>query len=163
MRIILGPVLIARRYLFGKQSNEFLRSNEAHLGIASVCLSYLSFDCFGEEAFSNDLRDNILSGDYVLLVYAATEWLEHIRSCAQHLQAESVQSLACIISTFFEFRANCLFEASKKSHHAAKTHFLPFKELPNVYDSLIEMDVFMKRKKTGLLEENGNLFLLVTH
>jgi hypothetical protein len=149
----------SRRYLFGKQSNEFLSSTNAHLGIAFTCLSYLSFECFDEDAFSIDFTSNILSGDYVLLIYAA-EWPEHVRSCAHHLQPESVQSLGDTISVFLDARENCFYEAGRETHHAAKTQFLPFKDWPHVFSLLVEMSVFMRKKKFDLIGENGNYYWL---
>ena len=151
-------ILIARRYFFGKQSKQFLSSTAAHLEIASICLSYLSFECFDKDFLeeSGDFESQILSGDYVLLTYASAEWLEHVRNCAQHLQPESLRSLRNTISTFFDSRGNSLFETEKESRHAVKTDFRTFKEWYNVYDSLIKMDTFMWKRKVGLLEQNGN-------
>jgi hypothetical protein len=150
--------LMARRYLFGKQSNEFLSSVEAHLDIASICLSYLSFECFDNVFLEvpEDVERRILSGDYVLLTYAATEWLEHVRNCAHHLQPEVLQSLRDIISTFFDLQENFFFEAEKESCYTAKIAFQPFKCWSSVHDSLIKMDTFMRKQEIGLLEQNGN-------
>lgn len=108
--------------MFGKQSNEFLNRVDGNFSIASVCLSYLSFECFGS---TEDIRSSILSGDYVLFTYAADEWLEHIRQCARHLGPEPLQSLRDTLSTFAEFRENYFFQAGVKGHHAAKNEFTP--------------------------------------
>jgi len=147
------------RYVFGKQSNEFLNNADGNLGIASVCLSYLSFECFNDALSTEDIGSNILSGDYVLFTYAADEWLEHIRQCARHLGPEPLQSLRNILSTFAEVRENYFFQADGKGHHAAKIEFQPFQACPNLYELLIHMDSFMRKQKSGLLEQNGKYLL----
>lgn len=145
--------------MFGKQSNEFLNNADGNLGIASVCLSYLSFECFNDVLPTEDIESNILSGDYVLFTYAADEWLEHIRQCARHLGPEPLQSLRNILSTFAEVRENYFFQADGKGHHAAKIEFQPFQECPSLYELLIHMDSFMRKQKSGLLEQNGKYLL----
>jgi len=144
--------------MFGKQSNEFLNRVDGNFSIASVCLSYLSFECFGS---TEDIRSSILSGDYVLFTYAADEWLEHIRQCARHLGPEPLQSLRDTLSTFAEFRENYFFQAGAKGHHAAKNEFQPFQAWPNLYELLIQMDVFVRKQRSGLLEQNGMYLLNV--
>jgi hypothetical protein len=145
--------------VFGKQSNEFLNSVDGNFGIASVCLSYLSFECFNDVLSIEDIGSNILSGDYVLFTHAADEWLEHIRQCARHLGPEPLQSLRNILSTFAEVRENYLFQADGKSHYAAEIEFQPFQACPNLYELLIHMDSFMRKQKSGLLEQNGMCLL----
>lgn len=144
--------------MFGKQSNEFLNRVDGNLSIASVCLSYLSFECFGS---TEDIESSILSGDYVLFTYAADEWLEHIRQCARHLGPEPLQSLRDILSTFAEVRENYFFQAAVKGHHAAKNEFQPFQAWPNLYELLIQMDSFVRKQRSGLLEQNGKYLLNV--
>jgi len=144
--------------VFGKQSNEFLNRVDGNLSIASVCLSYLSFECFGS---TEDIESSILSGDYVLFTYAADEWLEHIRQCARHLGPEPLQSLRDILSTFAEVRENYFFQAAVKGHHAAKNEFQPFQAWPNLYELLIQMDSFVRKQRSGLLEQNGKYLLNV--
>lgn len=146
--------------MFGKQSNEFLNNVDGNLGIASVCLSYLSFECFNDVLSTEDIGSNILSGDYVLFTYAADEWLAHIRQCARHLGPEPLQSLRDILSAFVEVRKNYLFQAAGvKGHHAAKNEFQPFQTLPNLYELLIHMDSFMRKHRSDLLEQNGKYLL----
>jgi hypothetical protein len=147
------------RYVFGKQSNQFLNNDDGNLGIASICLSYLSFECFNDVLSTEDIRSSILSGDYVLLTYAANEWLEHIQQCGQHLTPESLQSLRDIISTFAEVRENYFFQVDVKNHHTAKNNFQTFQRWPNIYELLIQMDSFIRKQRSGLLEQNGKCLL----
>ena len=148
--------------MFGKQSSEFLNYVDGNLGISSVCLSYLSFGCFNDDVLSTeDIESNLLSGDYVLLTYAANEWLEHIRQCAGHLGRETLQNLRDIVSTFAEVRENDFFQAGVENHHVAKYIFQVFQEWPNVYELLIRMDSFMQKQRSGLLEQNGKYLLNV--
>lgn len=145
--------------MFGKQSNEFLNSVDGNLGIASVCLSYLSFECFDDVLSTEDIGSNILSGDYVLFMYAADEWLEHIRQCARHLAREPPQSLRNILSTFAEARENFFFQAVTNGHHVAKDEFQSFQAWPNLYEMLIHMDSFMWKQRSDFLEQNGKYLL----
>jgi hypothetical protein len=145
--------------MFGNQSNEFLNKVDGNLGIASVCLSYLSFECFDDVLSTEDIGSQILSGDYVLFMYAADEWLEHIWQCARDLAQEQLQSLRNILSTFAEARENYFFQAVIKGHHAARDEFQPFQAWPNLYETLIHMDSFMRKQRSDLLEQNGKYLL----
>jgi hypothetical protein len=147
--------------VFGKQSNEFLNSVDGNFGIASVCLSYLSFECFNDVLSTEDIGSKILSGDYVLFTYAADEWLEHIRQCARHLGPEPLQSLRDILSTFAEVRENYLFQSSAQGHHAARNEFQSFQTCPDLYELLIHMDSFMRKQKSDLLEQDGKYLLRI--
>jgi len=93
--------------------------------------------------------------NYVLLTYAANEWLEHIQQCARHLGQETLQSLRDIVSTFAEVRENYSFQTGVENHHAARKIFRPFQEWSNVYELLIRMDGFVQKQRSGLLEQNG--------
>jgi hypothetical protein len=147
--------------VFGKQSNEFLNSVDGNFGIASVCLSYLSFECFNDVLSTEDIGSKILSGDYVLFTYAADEWLEHIRQCARRLGPEPLQSLRGILSTFAEVRENYLFQSSAQGHHAARNEFQSFQTCPDLYELLIHMDSFMRKQKSDLLEQDGKYLLRI--
>jgi hypothetical protein len=119
----------------------------------------LSFECFNDDLSTEDIGSNILSGDYVLLTYAANEWLEHIQQCAHSLGPESLESLRDIVSTFAEVRENYFFQADANYHHFAKINFQPFQEWPNVYELLVRMDSFIRKQRSGLLEQNGKYLL----
>lgn len=139
--------------MFGKQSNELLNQIDGNLGIASVCLSYLSLECFDDVFSDEDIASNILSGDYVLLKYAGNEWLEHIRRCAQYLRPELLQNLRDIISSFTEIRESCFFQADVENRRHADRRFQPFQEWPDIYRFLIRMDDFIWKERGGLLEQ----------
>lgn len=141
--------------MFGKQSNEFLNNIDGNLGIATVCLSYLSLNCFDGVLSDEDIASNILSGDYVLLKYAANEWLEHIRRCAQHLRSELLQNLRDIVSVFTETRENYFYEADIENRRHADRRFQLFQEWPDTYEFLIRMDDFVWKERGGLLEQNS--------
>ena len=145
--------------MFGKQSNGFLNNIDGNLTIASICLSYLSFECFNEILSNEDIGSNILSGDYVLLTYAANEWLKHVRQCGRHLGPEPLRSLSEIISTFWKVRENYFYQGGKKNHHAAKDDFQPFQEWPNVYELLTRTDGFMRMPGSDLLDQSGKYLL----
>jgi hypothetical protein len=134
------------RYIFGKQSNELLNQIDGNLGIASVCLSFLSLECFDDVLSDENIASNILSGDYVLLRYAANEWLEHIRRCAQYLRPELLQDLRDVISNFLEIRENS-FQARSKTRRTADRKFQPFQEWPDIHDFLIRMDDFIWKER----------------
>jgi hypothetical protein len=114
----------------------------------------LSLECFDDVLSDEDIVSNILSGDYVLLRYAANEWLEHIRRCAQYLRPELLQDLRDIISNFVEVRENS-FQAGIENRRHADRRFQLFQEWPDIYEFLISMDDFIWKERGGLLEQNG--------
>jgi hypothetical protein len=91
----------------------------------------------------------------VLLKYAANEWLEHIRRCAQHLRPDLLENLRHIISTFTEVRESSFFQAESQNRYHADRRFQAFLEWPNVYEFLISMDDFIWKERGGLLEHNS--------
>lgn len=95
----------------------------------------------------------------MLLTYAANEWLEHIRKCAYSLGPESLESLRDIVSTFAEVRENYVFQVDASYHYFAKINFQPFQEWPTVYELLVRMDSFIRKQRSGLLEQNGKYLL----
>jgi hypothetical protein len=124
----------------------------------------LSFDCFGEETLSGDFDNHILSGDYILLTYAATEWLEHVRQCAPHLsRLESLENLRGIISDFAAMRKNYLFEGRKEKRHTVETSFQMFEVSPDVYDMLTGMDTFLRKMRLGILDQSSKLFIRIIY
>jgi len=114
----------------------------------------LSLECFDDVLSDEDIASNILSGDYVLLRYAANEWLEHIRRCAQDLRPELLQDFHDIISNFVEVRENT-FQARSENHRHADRKFQPFQKWPDIYEFLIRMDDFIWKERGGLLEQNS--------
>ena len=141
--------------MFGKQSKEFVKNIDANLDIASVCLSYLSFDCFDDALSTEDIARNILSGDYVLLTYAATEWLDHIQQCARHLESDLLGGLRDIVLKFSENRENYFFQPETENCYAATNNFEPFQNWPDVNEFLIKMDAFIRKRRGFVLEQNG--------
>jgi len=148
------------RYIFGKQSNELLNQRDGNLNIASVCLSYLTLECFDDYLSDEDIIKNILSGDYVLLRYAANEWLEHVRRCGQHPRPELLQGLRGIISNFVEVRKNSSQTGFENRRHA-NMKFQPFQKWPDIYEFLIHMDDFIWKERGGLLEQNSEYLFSV--
>ena len=90
----------------------------------------------------------------MLLRYAANEWLEHIRRCAQDLRPELLQDFHDIISNFVEVRENT-FQARSENHRHADRKFQPFQKWPDIYEFLIRMDDFIWKERGGLLEQNS--------
>ncbi|RFU32920.1 hypothetical protein B7463_g3424, partial [Scytalidium lignicola] len=98
----------AKEYLLSTRNDALFDKASAHLLISSICLSYLSFECLDEEIYSRDFASNILAGEYILLEYASTEWLWHVRNCSSVLPTESLQVLQSYITNFMLARGKSI-------------------------------------------------------
>ncbi|KAH0543142.1 hypothetical protein FGG08_002487 [Glutinoglossum americanum] len=89
---LCGPILEVRgetvvfvhytvkEYFFSRESDFFVREAAAHRRSASICMSYLQFDCFDVNLDDAEIDTFILNGEYVLQGYAISQWLDHITS-----------------------------------------------------------------------------------
>ena len=75
-------ILTLARFIFDTRGDPLITLREAQLDICRTCITYLSFDCFEYEDDAA-IEESILSGDYVLFHYAATQWINQCNHCAQ--------------------------------------------------------------------------------
>lgn len=137
----------AKEYLFGRQSNFFLKEWEAHRSIASVCMCYLTFDCFDTSFPEEAILASILSGDYVLQAYAESTWLEHIKICARARdKPPTFKGLCEEISAFVEARSNLDFE-EPSDKETSPSFFQAFKDWPEMHQRLSAGNYFIAKRR----------------
>lgn len=142
------------RYIFGIQSDNFLRAPAAHWQIAFTCLTYLSFVSLND-IFSQDMnkevqiRDKIVAGDFVLFQYAATQWIHHVTLCATLIQPEYLRALYATISEFLDLRKNNEFVAGHIKP-SSLLDFLPFQSWNIVQTSLAYLQDFTIQLENGI-------------
>jgi hypothetical protein len=123
------------------------------------CLTYLSFDSFDKTfsaANSSDINNQILSGDLVLLEYAAVEWLSHVRefSRLQRRQRDAVGKISDAISKFYSKRAST---PVRKRYDNAKSrkNFRSFRGRPELVTQLAHLQSFKKMLASGHIDQDG--------
>ena len=57
-----------------------MNSLDAEFRMATLCVSYLSFDCFCPETFQQHLEKYSSNGSYAFQQYAACNWIQHVQS-----------------------------------------------------------------------------------
>lgn len=57
-----------------------MNSSEAEFRMASLCVSYLNFDCFCLETPEQDFREYSSNGSYAFQQYAVCNWIQHVQS-----------------------------------------------------------------------------------
>jgi len=84
------------------QSDEpFIHLAEAHMTVASKCLTYLSFDCFSSSQEDDNIIQNILSGSYFFHEYAEMNWVHHVKHAAEAItHQEQISDLVEPLANF---------------------------------------------------------------
>ncbi|KAL2830456.1 hypothetical protein BDW59DRAFT_158366 [Aspergillus cavernicola] len=101
----------AKEYIFGVQSKNYLSAHIVHWQIASTCLTYLCFNSF-DGIFSPTTsnpekpKGKIISGQFVLFQYAATNWLPYLRRCLGAVEQADFDSLSSLMVSFLSLRKN---------------------------------------------------------
>lgn len=147
------------RYLFGSHSDHYLSIADANYNMASTCLKLLSSDCFDMGLPDEAIRTYILSGGYVLQSYAVSQWLEHVRNAAtQKSCLQSFPKLCDVINELIHKRMNMDFVESGNATTASSIDFQSFsQDWPFVYEKLMEVDGFMKKRRRGLCLQDGKI------
>ena len=133
------------RYIFGPQSHHFLSKTEAHRTIASVCMTYLTFDCFRtDDITDSEISTSILSGDYMLQRYAESFWLEHIvQGATQRSEISSFENLCQEISEFAEQLSKNEIENLAKTKNSIYPELRLFRrDWPDIYTFLLRVHSF---------------------
>jgi hypothetical protein len=147
------------RYLFSSHSDHYLSIVDANYNMAFTCLKLLSSDCFDTGLSDEVIRTYMLSGVYVLQSYAVGQWLEHVRNATtQAAYLQSFPKLCDVINKFIHKRTNMDFIESGKATAASRTDFQSFKQdWPFVYEKLMEVDGFMRKRRRGLCLQGGEI------
>ncbi|KAH6972433.1 hypothetical protein BKA56DRAFT_677385 [Ilyonectria sp. MPI-CAGE-AT-0026] len=160
----------AREYLFGSQSENFLKLYDGQLECATVLLTYLSlrsFDRLFAPSFSEedkeDLHRHIISGDFILFEYAANFWLEHIKYLSQLPLTEAVKwkSATNAVTRFLETRKRTPgIDENPSKARAFLSEFDHFEGVPDVQKSLAESERFFERLQNSFLVPEGDDWVL---
>jgi hypothetical protein len=117
---------------------------------------YLSFECF-EIHEPDEIETSIFSGDYVLLNYAATQWLDQVKKCAEVLDnSDEINDLCQEIEGLVAERQNVDYEGSLTSRKRPATEFKAFqKDWPELCETLTLENLFWVFKAPLLSLNNG--------
>jgi hypothetical protein len=139
----LGPATFKRRkltscrYLFGPQTDEFVKRLDAHFDISKVCVRYLAFECF-ETHKPDEIETSIFSGDYILLNYEATQWLDQVKQCAEGLDdSDEISDFCQEVDDLVAKRQNLDYEGPWTCRKRLATEFKRFrKDWPQLCETL---------------------------
>jgi len=146
------------RYLFGSQSNHYLSVVHGNFTIASTCLKLLSSGCFDPALSDETIRTCISSGAYVLQSYAISQWLEHVKNAStEKACSQQVAKLCYAIDKFIHKRVNINLVESVKVPTSARGEFQSFQQDLPIYEKLMEIDGFMKKRQKGLCLQDGKV------
>ncbi|KAF5554426.1 nacht domain-containing protein [Fusarium phyllophilum] len=92
--------------------------NSEESGLPSAANRILQW--LGKHPLDDEMRYRVRKGQLVLLQYAATEWLYHVKKCFYHLQNEHHETVRQALSSFFSIRLqdkhlNSLSETQRQS------------------------------------------------
>jgi hypothetical protein len=83
----------------------FIRYSDAHQDIAITCITYLSFSCFDINITDEEVKENILSGEYCLHLYAERNWMYHVKHAIELDHDDSwTQSFVSLLVKFVQLR-----------------------------------------------------------
>lgn len=147
----------AKEYLFNGDG-KFLDKEESNLHISLACLTYLAFQPLdrimqhGDSAAICDETSKVLSGDFVLLDYAASEWLSHVGACAQSRHDEQ---LVQAIRRLYEKRGKPDVHDSTQVSRIFKHKYRALRRDPELVKRLGQSETFLNRSKLDLIEADG--------
>jgi hypothetical protein len=151
--------LTAGRYLLHEQSNNFLKPVDAHLDAALTCTTYLSFTSLDGLLSTTwetvDIETQILQGDFVLLEYAALEYMEHIKAwMSRKTNEDSMEKMSTALSRLFEIRQNHFFDSPALSESFIN-EFEVFQADTDLQHNLARTTSFLTGVKIGIVHMDG--------
>lgn len=136
-----------------QESGPYLNRSMAHHKMAIRCLSFLQFSCFGAGLGDRDIANHIKRGDYLLLEYAETYWLQHVKAACSLDQAHLMQLDESLTRFFAHWRRDQEKPARTDCHSFG---FAAFKDSsPLTYATLIQAAMY-KSQWNGLGGGEGN-------
>lgn len=118
----------------------------SHCFVATVCLTYLSFNCFLEGTTRDTISQHIRAGDYFFHEYAEVYWVEHVRRSVK-ADEQKRQQLYDMVQKFVTFqrdaRAALAFSFSKE--HAHIRQYFP----NDVYLAIMNYHLWNLTSETG--------------
>jgi hypothetical protein len=132
---------------------------DAHLDAALTCATYLSFTSLDSLLSASweaaDIQCQILNGDFVLLEYAALQYLGHIKGwMANKTHDISMEQISTALSQLFEFRQNYFFDSSVPSESFIN-EFKVFQADPDLQHRLASAWTFLTGVKIGMVDMDG--------
>ncbi|KAK2764389.1 hypothetical protein FQN54_009083 [Arachnomyces sp. PD_36] len=126
-----------KEYLFDQQASNFVDSMQAHLDVATTCLTYLCSDLFDPEIEKEHLRESILSGGYRLHNFSAFQWMETILRFTKTVHDQAIPDVLIeILELFVSQRENLTYTRSSDTTPEF-AELRPFKiKRPKLYDIL---------------------------
>jgi len=117
---------------------------------------YLAFECV-ERHNPDDVEASIFSGDYILLNYAATQWLNQVKQCSEGLDSsEKIRDLCREVEDLTAKRENLDYEETRTGRKRSATEFKAFqKDWPQLYDILTLESSFWMYKVPFLSLNDG--------
>ena len=135
------------RFLFGPESDQYIKQSKGNITIASTCLKYLCSDCFEPELSDQEITGAILRGAYVLQEYAVSHWLEHvIRGLSNSIEPPSLEQISCDIEAMVELRKNHDFEILPTGYVAHPSLRIFEAKTPEVFKALTAIHSFLQKR-----------------
>lgn len=106
----------------------------------------------GDSAAICDETSKVLSGDFVLLDYAASEWLSHVGACAQSRHDEQ---LVQAIRRLYEKRGKPDVHDSTQVSRIFRHKYRALRRDPELVKRLGQSETFLNRSKLDLIEADG--------
>ncbi|KAH6888169.1 hypothetical protein B0T10DRAFT_515086 [Thelonectria olida] len=129
-------------FLFSTQSapGGYLQDADVNASLVSMCLRYLSSECFDADLSDDVLQSNIMSGAYVFEGYACLYWLRHVKKAGAARNRDLLADLRQLMTA----RRNTGFSGDAAS---SSKEFDRFKDAqPDIFDVLIQADTFARRR-----------------
>ena len=76
-----------------------MQVSEVEKEMASLCMHYLIFECFGHDLSSEELGEYLLDGSFAFQEYAALHWVDHLESVSSN-DLLSLEDLAFMIDDY---------------------------------------------------------------
>ena len=133
------------RYVFDPRVDGYIDNVEATLSLANCCIWYLCQNHHDPYISYDDIKDNIIAGDYQLHEYAVTMWLKLVRiyvnlTGSRPLSGELIYALECLVN---ERSNNEFANNTELASHSYQWGLEKFKEQwPELYTMLCHVAHF---------------------
>ncbi|KIW32934.1 hypothetical protein, variant [Cladophialophora immunda] len=120
----------AKQFLANQQNELFIDLQYARLDICRTCITFLGFECLEYEE-DEDIKQAILSGQFVFFHYAATQWIAHlnlyielqIKKPERDVLCEEVQDLVQRMESFNQIAPSSTIQPRNQDFHSIKNNW----------------------------------------
>ena len=133
-----------------------------------TCMSYLSLDSFLVNQNDKDIYEGTINGHFILLSYAESYWLEHVKHGVLDMSGTpSFSDLCSAITHFLEVQNNPgIRDSITKARFGTARDFIPFREgWPELLVTLSGINYFVsqsQREPSLLMGKVPFLYLIET-